>query len=243
MSKIRLTKKFLSGCLEIRVLDSGGEEPGSAGRVNILLDTDHSSASSLDYPGDHSTVQVWSIIATHHNNTAQTSPDLDDSLCPGAESQWFKSAGIHQSKTRHLGEDVQESNKLDPQEYSKKTDGSIQYQQCLICYIAFVIWNIIITYHVRTECEHCLVFARSQPTIQHVGRVGSAHCHSPAPSSRLLVTTWTTSCHLQSGRVRSSCHSISFSVQWFLYLLARVGGLQEVAVGNLLLKRQYYQFL
>ena len=93
------------------------------------------------------------------------------------------------------------------------------------------------TYNIRGEAMHCLVFARAQPPIQHVRRVGSTQGHAP-PSPFITWAGSCRSCQLEQSRrggASGEAHScVSIIVDGLLNIFVAIGRLQQVTVGNLL---------
>ena len=103
------------------------------------------------------------------------------------------------------------------------------------------------TYNIRRESEESSMFARPQPTIQHMGGVGRPHSHTPSSSGGVVMVTslsveadgaTPTRWHGQEAwRGRADQHvSVQRLLEITISVISTVGGLQQIAVGNFLQK-------
>ena len=90
------------------------------------------------------------------------------------------------------------------------------------------------------------MFARPQPTIQHMGGVGRPHSHAPSSRGVVVVTSLSVGAGgatptrwygQEAWRGRADQHvSVQRLLEVTISVISTVGGLQQIAVGNFLQK-------
>ena len=95
--------------MEVRVLDTGTEGPGSAGGGNLLLGHHHQPAGPLDTAGSRLCLQVTSVksqvrLALSSLICPQPLPGLADPLLSGPQSQRLQPPGLQPGQAGQPGE-------------------------------------------------------------------------------------------------------------------------------------------